>query len=349
MNKQDKSFASDDGNSAMLKVLWVHTFKTNESTSGIFMKRWFNSLTKMDITVQQTSFSFDILNIYKNYKSLKKMSCQYDLVHAQYGSGCGLIVSFLPSKKILSLRGSDLHFYFNLQHPLTTIHSLISNTLTRISIRKYDHIICVSDSMKNRINKKFHKKVSVIPCPIDLNEFYPINREFAREKIGFGNDLKIWMTFASVNIDNNIKNFHLAYQSYCKVKSFLPDVELRVISKVEPSDVVYWMNASNVIIMTSVYEGWPNVIKEALACNIPFVSTDVSDLRELSKKANNCFVCDNNSDDLSEKILRSISLPSENLRALVENMDMPVANRELVRIYGSVVNLTSYHYHYQKQ
>ena len=39
------------------------------------------------------------------------------------------------------------------------------------------------------------------------------------------------------------------------------------------------MNACDVALLTSIHEGSPQFIKEALACNRPIVSTDVGDVR----------------------------------------------------------------------
>jgi glycosyltransferase involved in cell wall biosynthesis len=50
------------------------------------------------------------------------------------------------------------------------------------------------------------------------------------------------------------------------------------------------MNACDVLLFTSMYEGSPNVIKEALACNLPIVSVDVGDVRERLEGVAGCAV-----------------------------------------------------------
>ena len=49
---------------------------------------------------------------------------------------------------------------------------------------------------------------------------------------------------------------------------------------------------SDVLLMTSSHEGSPNMVKEALACDLPIVSTDVGDVRERISGIKGCFVSD---------------------------------------------------------
>jgi len=49
-----------------------------------------------------------------------------------------------------------------------------------------------------------------------------------------------------------------------------------------------WLNASNVLLLTSLHEGSPTVVKEALACGLPVVSVDVGDVAERIEGIEGC-------------------------------------------------------------
>jgi glycosyltransferase involved in cell wall biosynthesis len=64
------------------------------------------------------------------------------------------------------------------------------------------------------------------------------------------------------------------------VRSRISTAELRLIENVEPNKMPLWYRAADVLLCASRSEGSPNVVKEALACNLPVVSTAVGDVHE---------------------------------------------------------------------
>ena len=66
------------------------------------------------------------------------------------------------------------------------------------------------------------------------------------------------------------------------------------------------MNAADVMIFASLREGSPNVIKEAMACNLPIVSTDVGDVREILTGVHGCHIVARDPKTFAKAILEII-------------------------------------------
>ena len=54
------------------------------------------------------------------------------------------------------------------------------------------------------------------------------------------------------------------------------------------------MNSADCMLLTSSHEGSPNVVKEALSCNLPVISYDVGDVKQHLKHFENCFIIKDN-------------------------------------------------------
>jgi len=64
------------------------------------------------------------------------------------------------------------------------------------------------------------------------------------------------------------------------LKRFDDPVRLQTVTGVPHKRMPTYMNAADALLLTSNREGSPDAVKEALACNLPVVSTDVGDVRE---------------------------------------------------------------------
>lgn len=73
-----------------------------------------------------------------------------------------------------------------------------------------------------------------------------------------------------------------------------------------------YYNAADVLLMTSFYEGSPNVIKEAMACNCPVVTTNVGDVSLLLGSVNGCFVTDFNPENIKDCLIKAVDFREKN-------------------------------------
>jgi glycosyltransferase involved in cell wall biosynthesis len=121
-----------------------------------------------------------------------------------------------------------------------------------------------------------------------------------------------------------------------------PSVELRILTGQIHDRVPLWVNASDVVLLTSTHEGWPNIIKEALACNVPFVSTDVSDLKTLAAAEPSCSVTDATPEALAEGLLNALQQDGRPpLRRYAEPMEVSAIGSCLGNLYRTVCSARS--------
>ncbi len=178
---------------------------------------------------------------------------RFDAIHAHY-SFCGIACALATRRPIVcSLMGSDVK----------------SSGLWRMIIRFFAKYIWGSTVVKSTdmmISMKLTSKdVHVIPNGVDLDLFVPMDRNECRAKIGWGNASKIVLFAADPS--RMEKNFDLAHNSMLHLG--YDDVELKVVFGVEQKEMPQFYNAADVLLLTSKWEGSPNVIKEAMACTLP--------------------------------------------------------------------------------
>ena len=187
-----------------------------------------------------------------------------DLVHAHYGLTAPFALAQRRVPVVLSLWGSDL---------LGSV-----GPLSRFASRFCDEVIVMSPEMARAIDLDPH----VIPDGIDLERFHPIDYERAGREVGWtepGYDVLF-----PYGPHRTVKNHPRAERIIKHVSErFDVPVRLRTVSGVSHDRIPLYMNAADALLLTSHSEGSPNAIKEALACELPVVSTDVGDVRERTR------------------------------------------------------------------
>jgi glycosyltransferase involved in cell wall biosynthesis len=86
------------------------------------------------------------------------------------------------------------------------------------------------------------------------------------------------------------KRLDLASRVMDLVQQTMP-ASLLVADGVAHEEMPHYMNAADALLLTSRAEGSPAVVREALACNLPVVSTDVGDVRRWIEGVEGCCVC----------------------------------------------------------
>ena len=260
-----------------------------------------------------------------------------DLVHAHIGFAGMVARTQRQVPVVVTFHGSDLLGLINEQGKTAFLSPLVVRA-GKMLARHVDAAIVQNCKMAALLNNA--PNVFVISCEIDLNTFRPVEKNQARAALGLNQDRK-YLLFAA-NPQIAVKRFPLAQAVAEELKRRDGSTELLVVYK-EPQDrLALFLNACDALVFTSYQEGSPNIVKQAMACNLPIVSTDVGDVREVLADAKGCYVCDADVDAFV-KPLESILAGRERTegRAKVEHLSRPFVAREIIRVYEQVLGKRS--------
>jgi teichuronic acid biosynthesis glycosyltransferase TuaC len=251
--------------------------KDNPTFGGVWADRQITALRKLGIEVDTFDLgtSHSPLHLFRRLSALRQQvkSTNPDIVHARYGTLVSLVSVFSGAKTIITYAGSDLLRGAGISGLRACIGILLSN----ISSLKADGIICVSEELRHALWWQSRKAV-VIPDGVDLSKFVPIPRDEARKQIGWDPDKTIVITDAAA--DPICKGLALSEEAIAQARQRFPSLELHVL-KVKPHEMPLYCNAADMLIFASRQEGSPNMVKEAMACNLPIVATPVGDVPQL--------------------------------------------------------------------
>lgn len=246
-------------------------------SAGVFVDRQITSLKQAGLRVStfDVGASHSPVHILKKCLELRRLVRQLrpDLVHAQYGTIVSAVGALAGPPLVISFCGSDLLTGASVPKLRMYTGFLLSN-LSALRARK---VICKSRELREALWWRRSRAV-VIPNGIDLTHFSPDPQEAARRRLGW--DLSPPVVLLNIRNDPQSKGLHIAHAAMKVVRSRLQDAELCVISKVEPELMPLYYRAADALLSASLREGSPNVVKEALACNLPVVSTPVGDVPE---------------------------------------------------------------------
>ena len=254
---------------------------------------------------------------------------RYDLIHAHFGQAGFLAILQRKVPVVVTFHGSDL---FGLPGT-NSLNKFWSHLLKRVSLfaaRRANEVILVSQRLSAEIPRRpYH----LIPMGTDLSLFKPIFKEMAREPLGWPESERIVLFVG--NPGNAIKRYSLASKAVRIASESIPGIRLRLCYNKPQECMPYYLNASDVLLVTSTHEAGPLVVREALACNLPVVSVDVGDVRQRIGSIPGCVVCN---DDRPETIAGGLKLVIErgervNGRNSVQELDERLLAQKVIAVY----------------
>ncbi|HNR40727.1 MAG TPA: glycosyltransferase [Bacteroidales bacterium] len=305
-----------------MKVLFVSSGR--KGVVGDVVRNQGSSLEKAGIDLDYFIIKPGIWGYIGSIPKLRKVFLKgsYDLVHAHY-SLSGFVARLAGCRPlVVSLMGSDIYT------------SLFSRLLIRLFSRYgWDETLVKTRQMKELIGIA---NVHIIPNGVDIEKFKPVPKEIARQYIRYNGDKKLVVFIAGKNRPE--KNLDLALNAIKLINDY--NIYFQHVYNVVNDEIPYYMNAADVLLLTSYHEGSPNVIKEAMACNCPIVATDVGDVRQIIGNTRGCYISTSDPGDVADKIKKALDFNNRtNGREVINSLglDSGTIARKIVALYSEAL------------
>jgi len=296
-------------------------------TSGVQVKLQTESLRELGIDVDILFMNVRESRFKLNYikgiwrVAWKTLLNRYDVVHAHFGLSGFVALFQFRSPVVVSFAGGDV------MHPYV-------GKLSRMVARRVNASIVKSDSMKTALR---NKDAYIIPNGVDFSFFRPMLMEEARGVLALDKTKK-YVLFVG-DKGGRVKRFDLIERAFKIAKEgYKGDLELISVYKRPQSEIPIYMNACNVLVLASDWEGSSNVTKEAMACNLPVVSVDVGDAREMINGTMGCFICERRPVSIANGLLKVLrSNTGTNGRERIQHLASESVAKQIIEVYKKVI------------
>jgi glycosyltransferase involved in cell wall biosynthesis len=295
---------------------------------GIFVEEQIEDLRGLgvDVSVLFVNGAASRLNYLRALAGLRRRlrSGGVDLVHAHYGLSGAVGVSQRRVPVVTTFHGSDC----NGESPWQTVVSWI--------VARLCTPIFVSEELAAGIGRP---GAEVIPAAVDLAVFRPLDRAEARRRLGWPEDGAVALLPGSRSVAR--KRADLFDAALAHARATVPSLRGVSLEGLTRAEVALTMNAVDVTVMTSNYEGSPVAVKESLACLTPVVSVVVGDVETLLRGLPGCAVVPRDPAPIADALVAALDAgrPAE-LRERTAEYGRDETAARVLRVYRSLLDGT---------
>jgi glycosyltransferase involved in cell wall biosynthesis len=260
---------------------------------------------------------------------------RYRLLHVHAGEAALAARFHLGTPMLVTYHGDDI-----VEDPgdtgIVPLTSRVRHILVRAHSRLFRATIVQSRQMYERLPATTRRRSAVIPVGVDAGQFIPLDRDDCRARLEWEPGEFVAL-FAGTKPDSSRKRRHLA-ESACRLASNgAGSVRLHVAGTVPPDEMPKLMNAADCLLMTSTAEGSPCVVKEAMMCNLPVISTDVGDVVERLEGVEPSWVCPADPQALADALSAcAVSRKRSNGREKADELDERRIAERILALYRKV-------------
>ena len=301
----------------------------------IFARRLSSALVDRGMNTATYYLNTSIAGYWSELPKLRRIikDFQPDIVAAQFGSLTGFTAALLSGRRaVVIFRGSDLNPWSG-----PWMHVWTSHLLSHLAALNAKHVVCVSKELRNKLWWRRHG-VDVLPSGVDHELFQPTDFTSARRELGWDRDEKIVLFNASNRV---VKRLDRALASAMVAERLLGrTVRLEILKgDTEPNRIPLLMSAANCLLVVSDYEGSPTVVQEAMACQLPVVSVDVGDVREILANVSPSWVVRRDPEEIGQALaecLRSGESRRSNGRQAMPRCSLHSIAERMEHIFGAM-------------
>lgn len=187
-----------------------------------------------------------------------------------------------------------------------------------------------------------NNKFVYLPNGTNSDFFRPMDKKMCKERLGWDND-KHYILYMDSNSKKRTQKRHDRYLEVIDLlKKDYDNIVSVELTNTPRQEIPTYMNACDLHLLTSDFEGSPNSVKECLCCNTPVVSTDVGNVRDMMGDIPGCYVANSFSAvELAEcvkKVLKSNETFNGRILFLAKGYGIEKVAMKLKALYEEVIN-----------
>jgi glycosyltransferase involved in cell wall biosynthesis len=260
---------------------------------------------------------------------------RYRLTHVHAGETALVARFFLARPMMATYHGDDVLGYRGDDGSIP-LRSKLRSSFVRRHASLFDATVTQSGEMHRRLPRHVQDRNTVIRCGVDTSQFFPRDRRDARRRLGWSDSERI-VLFAATRPHYALKRLDLAETVVERARAELGPIRLVIAEGIPPDTMPLMMNAADCLLSTSMSEGSPMVVKEAVMCNLPVVATDVGDIKDIIAGVSPSTICGHDPSELSTALVGVLRAgrrsDGQNRR---EDLDQATTVRQLLSAYGEL-------------
>jgi glycosyltransferase involved in cell wall biosynthesis len=255
---------------------------------GVFVEAQVTSLRRRGIACEVVHARADYVGLRRRTLEALRTG-EFDLVHAHFGHTAAVVADVCARSRtplLVSYCGGDINGEEGRFARRT--RSWVGSVASRVAGFAASAIVVKTSAMVERLPRALRTRTEIVPNGVDLECFVRTSRECARARLGW--DDRPVALFGGRRFDPT-KNYKLAEAAVQELAARGKQVKLIPLEGVPHEQVPVWLSAADLVLLTSLREGSPNIVKEAMACDSPIVGVPVGDVAWLLEGVVNARLC----------------------------------------------------------